>query len=117
MVKPIHPIALFRYGILGPLVSRDRLASGELTEILKALSAKIYQTPEGKSVRYSYKALEVYTLSLPHIFVGWYYCVKLKVPYFEKGSGLFFALFDTCAIRQRCGVMIWCILEPLDYAR
>lgn len=58
MVKPLHPIALFRYGILGSLVSRERLAPGELKSMLAALSMQTYQTPAGQPVRYSAKALE-----------------------------------------------------------
>jgi len=58
MVKPLHPIALFRYGILGSLVSRERLAPGELKSMLAALSTQTYQTPTGQPVRYSAKALE-----------------------------------------------------------
>lgn len=46
MVKPLHPIALFRHGILGSLVSRERLAPGELKSMLAALSKQTYQTPK-----------------------------------------------------------------------
>lgn len=58
MVKPLHPVALFRYGILGPLVNRERLAVGELKLMLAALSEHTYQTPAGQVIRYSAKALE-----------------------------------------------------------
>jgi len=58
MVKPLHPVALFRYGILGPLVNRERLAPGELKSTLAALAAHTYHTPSGQMIRYSAKALE-----------------------------------------------------------
>ncbi len=58
MVKPIHPVALFRYGILGPLVSRQGLEPGELKVMLGTLSEKIYQAPNGKAERYSSKTIE-----------------------------------------------------------
>jgi transposase InsO family protein len=65
MVKPLHPIALFRYGILGTLVTREKLAAGELKAMLQHLANQTYYTPEGKSARYSYKAIE-----------RWYYAFR-----------------------------------------
>ena len=38
-MKPVHPIALFRLSVLGPLASRERFERGELTRITQELWA------------------------------------------------------------------------------
>lgn len=58
MSKPLHELAMLRYGILGTLINREHLAMGELKTMLQHLSSQTYLTPEGKKVRYSYKTLE-----------------------------------------------------------
>jgi len=48
MSNSIHPMALFRLSVLGPLASRDKLERGELTAIIKNLSEKSYNIPGSK---------------------------------------------------------------------
>jgi len=44
----IHPIALFRLSVLGPLASRNDLEHGELNSILQDLASCTYQIPGSK---------------------------------------------------------------------
>ncbi len=44
-MNDIHPVALFRYSVLGPLVSRVELHRGELKAILQELAARHYDIP------------------------------------------------------------------------
>jgi len=64
-MKKIHPLALFRLSVLGPLASRDRLEQGELKRILSELAAKSYAIPDSKRVYISEKTI-----------AGWYYAWK-----------------------------------------
>lgn len=58
----IHPHALFRLSVLGPLASRDRLDRGELKMLLQELAAKSYAIPNSRRLFLSEKTIE-----------GWYY--------------------------------------------
>ena len=64
-MKQIHPHALFRLSVLGPLASRDRLEQGELKALLRELAAKSYAIPDSKRIFLSEKTIE-----------GWYYAWK-----------------------------------------
>lgn len=44
-MKAIDPAALFRLSVLGPLVSRERLARGELQQIIRELARREYAIP------------------------------------------------------------------------
>jgi len=44
-MQPVHPIALFRLSVLGPLASRERLERGELTRITQELATHPYDIP------------------------------------------------------------------------
>jgi transposase InsO family protein len=44
-MKEIDPKALFRLSVLGPLVSRERLARGELQQLLRELAQREYAIP------------------------------------------------------------------------
>ena len=44
-MKDIDPKALFRLSVLGPLVSREQLAHGELQQVIRELSAREYAIP------------------------------------------------------------------------
>ena len=48
-MKPIHPVALFRLSVLGPLASRQHLARGELKAIVKELALKHYDIPSSRN--------------------------------------------------------------------
>jgi len=61
-MKEIHPVALFRLSVLGPLISRDRLEIGELQRVLMELSHKDYAIPGTDRCRVGVKTLE-----------SWYY--------------------------------------------
>lgn len=54
----IHPTALFRISVLGPLVSRDNLEHGELKKIIYELAAKTYKIPNSNRVYLSNKTIE-----------------------------------------------------------
>jgi putative transposase len=58
----IHPVALFRYSVLGPLVSRAQLPRGELKATLQELAARHYDVPGSRNSHLSEKTIE-----------GWYY--------------------------------------------
>ncbi len=61
-MKPVHPTALFRLAVLGPLASRERFAHGELAEMIRELAQKNYHIPNSQHVRISKKTIE-----------SWYY--------------------------------------------
>lgn len=44
-MKEIDPMALFRLSVLGPLVSRERLARGELQQLIRELAQRAYTIP------------------------------------------------------------------------
>lgn len=44
-MKEIDPMALFRLSVLGPLVARERLARGELQQIIRELALREYTIP------------------------------------------------------------------------
>jgi putative transposase len=52
MNKPLHPQALFRLSVLGPLASRN-LERGEAKKIIRELSAKTFNIPNSKRVHLS----------------------------------------------------------------
>ena len=58
----IHPVALFRLSVLGPLASRERLERGELKRLIEELAERSYAIPGAKRTRVSEKTLE-----------SWYY--------------------------------------------
>jgi transposase InsO family protein len=65
IMKQIHPHALFRLSVLGPLASRDSLEQGELKRLLRELSTQSYAIPNSRKVFLSEKTIE-----------GWYYAWK-----------------------------------------
>ncbi len=58
----IHPMALFRLSVLGPLASREALARGELKRLLQELASRTYVEPSGQPLRLAEKTIE-----------SWYY--------------------------------------------
>ena len=65
MTKPVHPQALFRIQVIGPLMSRADLEKGDLKRLVKDLSQHAYDAPDGKRVFLSHKTIE-----------RWYYLWK-----------------------------------------
>ncbi|ORU94764.1 MAG: hypothetical protein A6F70_09890 [Cycloclasticus sp. symbiont of Bathymodiolus heckerae] len=59
-MKPIHPVALFRLSILGPLVSRQHLERGELKALIKDLALKHYDIPGSRHTLLSEKTIEAW---------------------------------------------------------
>lgn len=53
MSKPIHPIALFRLSVLGPLASRGEIKRGEIKSVVRDLASKTYQIPDSPRVHLS----------------------------------------------------------------
>ncbi|MGB0784411.1 MAG: DDE-type integrase/transposase/recombinase [Marinomonas sp.] len=54
----IHPNALFRLSVLGPLASRDTFSKGELTQIIQSLAEKTYDIPGSRRVHISASTIE-----------------------------------------------------------
>ena len=56
----IHAVALFRYSVLGALVSRGRLERGELKATIRGLAARDYAIPGSRNSRISEKTIEAW---------------------------------------------------------
>ena len=56
----IHPLALFRLSVLGPLVSRGRLERGELKTIIHELAQRDYDIPGSRRSRIGEKTIEAW---------------------------------------------------------
>jgi transposase InsO family protein len=65
-MKDIHPMALFRLSVLGPLVSRERLERGELKRLIRELAARDYDIPGSRHSRLSEKTIEAWFYSWRH---------------------------------------------------
>lgn len=65
MSNSIHPVALFRLSVLGPLASRNKLERGELKTIIKNLAEKSYNIPDSKRSQLQPQTIE-----------QWYYAWK-----------------------------------------
>jgi putative transposase len=50
MSKLLHPLALFRLSVLGPLASRGQIERGEVKAIIRELASKTYNIPDSKRV-------------------------------------------------------------------
>jgi transposase InsO family protein len=53
MSKPIHPTALFRLSVLGPLTARGQLERGEIKTIVRELATKNYNIPGSRRTHLS----------------------------------------------------------------
>jgi putative transposase len=58
MIKPFHPMALFRLIVLGPLVSRPQLNRGEINVIIRHLAAQPYQIPHSPHTHLSFDTIK-----------------------------------------------------------
>jgi len=59
-MKEIDPIALFRLSVLGQLVSRERLARGELQQLIGQLAQREYTIPGSQRTRLGNKTIEAW---------------------------------------------------------
>jgi len=59
-MKPIHPLALFRLSVLGPLASRQHFAPGELQSLIQEQAAQHYDIPGSLHTRISGKTIEAW---------------------------------------------------------
>ena len=59
-MRDLHPLALFRLSVLGPLVSRAQLARGELKAIIGELAARDYDIPGTGRSRIGEKTIEAW---------------------------------------------------------
>ncbi len=59
-MKEIHPMALFRLSVLGPLVSREALAHGELKSTLRELASKPHHIPNSTRCYLFEKTIEAW---------------------------------------------------------
>jgi len=59
-MNDIHPVALFRYAVLGSLLSRADLQRGELKASLRELAARHYDIPGSRNSHLSEKTLEAW---------------------------------------------------------
>ncbi len=57
-MQAIHPLALFRLSVLGPLASREHFERGDLTRIIHELASHRYDIPHSKRVYLSEKTIE-----------------------------------------------------------
>lgn len=64
-MQQIHPHALFRLSVLGPLASRDRLEKGDLKVLVRELATRSYAIPDSRRSFIAEKTIE-----------GWYYAWK-----------------------------------------
>jgi len=60
-MNDIHPMALFRYSVLGPLLSRAQLQRGELKATLQELATRHYDIPGSRNSRLSEKTIEAWS--------------------------------------------------------
>jgi len=60
MTPPLHPKALFRLSVLGPLISRDTFAHGELKQLLRELASRAYDIPGSHRCYLSEKTIEAW---------------------------------------------------------
>jgi transposase InsO family protein len=58
MNKPLHPVAIFRVMLLGPLISREELSRGELKTLIDGIASHTYTIPKSKRIDVSPKAIE-----------------------------------------------------------
>ncbi len=65
MAGNIHPVALFRLSVLGPLASREELERGEIKHLVRELASRTYQIPRSKRIRIAEGTIE-----------SWYYAWK-----------------------------------------
>jgi len=56
----IHPLALFRLSVLGPLLSRERLVHGELKRLVREQAARLYDIPGSRRAHISEKTIEAW---------------------------------------------------------
>ncbi len=59
-MKVIHPVALFRSTVLGPLISRDQLPRGDLSSTIKMLASHSYNIPGSRNNHLSEKTIEAW---------------------------------------------------------
>ncbi len=59
-MKEIHPKALFRLSVLGPLVSRERLVHGELQSLIRELAQREYAIPDSRRHLLGEKTIEAW---------------------------------------------------------
>ena len=59
-MNDLHPVALFRLAVLGPLVSRDRLQRGELQRLIRELAGRDYDIPGTDRSRIGEKTIEAW---------------------------------------------------------
>lgn len=57
-MQAIHPIALFRLSVLGPLASREQFERGELTRLINELAAQCYDIPGTRRTTLSASTIE-----------------------------------------------------------
>ncbi len=59
-MNDIHPMALFRYSVLGPLVSRSELPRGELKATIRELATRHYDIPGSRNSLLGEKTIEAW---------------------------------------------------------
>ena len=59
-MNDLHPVALFRLAVLGPLISREHLEHGELKRLLRELAGRDYDIPASDRCRIGQKTIEAW---------------------------------------------------------
>lgn len=80
-MNDLHPTALHRFSVIGPLVSRDQLAHGELKRLIRELASRSYDIPGTTRRRIGEKTIE-----------AWYYAwqrggIEALTPKVRKDQG------------------------------
>jgi putative transposase len=65
MAGNIHPVALFRLSVLGPLASREELERGEIKSLIREVASRTYSIPNSNRIRIAEGTIE-----------AWYYAWK-----------------------------------------
>ena len=79
MSKPLHPLALFRLSVLGPLASRGQIKRGEVKSIIRELASNTYNIPDSRRVHLSEETI-----------LRWYYDWKRGINTGKKGQSITF---------------------------
>jgi len=59
-MEEIHPLALFGLSVLGPLLSGEQLAHGELKPLVREQAARLYDIPGSRRAHISEKTIEAW---------------------------------------------------------
>jgi transposase InsO family protein len=65
-MRQVDPLALFRLSVLGPLVSREQLARGELQQLIRELARREYAIPHSRRRHIGEKTIQAWYYAWRH---------------------------------------------------